>query len=165
MILAGTGGSAVWNWGLVLAAAALTGCGTIVRGAHEDVPVQVDPPDAKVTTTLGDDCVGPCVIKAPRNRSFTVTATAPGYKTQVVPVGIKATGAGAAGMAGNLIIGGVVGIGVDAVTGAINDHYPNPVVIKLEPEMVEGGAPAKTGTPSIVPKKPLVETSAESPAT
>lgn len=35
-------------------------------------------------------------------------------------------------MAGNLLLGGIVGIGVDAVTGAALDHYPNPVNIALE---------------------------------
>ena len=43
------------------------------------------------------------------------------------------SGKGAAGMAGNVIVGGVIGVGVDAVSGATLDHYPNPVIFKLEP--------------------------------
>ncbi|GJD83932.1 hypothetical protein [Methylobacterium haplocladii] len=36
-------------------------------------------------------------------------------------------------MAGNILLGGVVGIGVDAVTGAAFDHFPNPVSATLVP--------------------------------
>ncbi|MGO3927394.1 translation initiation factor 2, partial [Rhodopseudomonas pseudopalustris] len=35
--------------------------------------------------------------------------------------------------AGNLLLGGVVGMGVDAATGAAMDHHPNPVVVTLQP--------------------------------
>ncbi|SHF02632.1 hypothetical protein SAMN02745157_1467 [Kaistia soli DSM 19436] len=129
---------------VVAAGLALAGCGTITRGANEDVSIQVTPATAKITTTLGNVCTGSCLVKAPRNKSFVVTAEAPGYASQVVPVGVHATGAGTAGMAGNLVVGGLIGIGVDAATGAINDHFPNPVIIKLEPV----AAPAKPARPS-----------------
>lgn len=36
-------------------------------------------------------------------------------------------------MAGNILVGGLIGIGVDAVTGATLDHFPNPAVISLVP--------------------------------
>ncbi|WP_246251740.1 hypothetical protein [Parasulfitobacter algicola] len=38
---------------------------------------------------------------------------------------------GAAGMAGNVLIGGVIGIGVDAATGATQNLEPNPVMVNL----------------------------------
>ncbi|ODN67823.1 hypothetical protein [Methylobrevis pamukkalensis] len=38
-----------------------------------------------------------------------------------------------AGTAGNIILGGVIGVGVDAVTGATLSHTPNPVIIALQP--------------------------------
>jgi hypothetical protein len=40
---------------------------------------------------------------------------------------------GAAGFAGNILVGGLVGMGVDAVTGAATDHKPNPVIVTLQP--------------------------------
>lgn len=39
--------------------------------------------------------------------------------------------AGAAGFAGNVIVGGVVGMAVDAASGATNEHCPNPVAVTL----------------------------------
>ena len=45
----------------------------------------------------------------------------------------KTANAGAAGVAGNVILGGVIGLGVDMATGASQDLVPNNVTIKLEP--------------------------------
>jgi hypothetical protein len=35
--------------------------------------------------------------------------------------------------AGNVLVGGLVGMGVDACTGAAQDHKPNPVSVTLQP--------------------------------
>jgi hypothetical protein len=40
---------------------------------------------------------------------------------------------GAVGFAGNIVAGGLVGMGGDAVTGAAQDHKPNPVIVTLKP--------------------------------
>ena len=56
-----------------------------------------------------------------------------GYKPQEVPVKTQIAGAGAAGFAGNILLGGVVGMGVDAATGSTLEHVPNPVHVALEP--------------------------------
>ena len=46
-----------------------------------------------------------------------------------------------AGVAGNVLLGGVIGLGVDIATGASQDLVPNNVTIKLEP--VEAAAADK----------------------
>jgi hypothetical protein len=43
---------------------------------------------------------------------------------------------------GNVIVGGVVGVGVDAVSGAALEHVPNPVTVVLRPIGPEPRAPA-----------------------
>ncbi|WP_246529545.1 hypothetical protein [Microvirga zambiensis] len=45
----------------------------------------------------------------------------------------RVAGSGAAGFAGNVLIGGLVGMGVDAATGATLEHFPNPVNASLAP--------------------------------
>ncbi len=118
--------------GAVASSLLLAGCGTVVRGTTEDIKIYVEPSNAKITSTTAHSCVGPCVINVPRKKEFTLTASAPGYQTQVIDVETRVSGKGAAGMAGNVLIGGVIGIGVDAATGATLDHYPNPVNFILE---------------------------------
>ncbi|WP_310619469.1 translation initiation factor 2 [Flexibacterium corallicola] len=118
--------------GIVAAGIMLQGCGTVVRGTSEDVVINVEPAHAKVTSTTAHTCTGPCVIKVSRKQEMTLTASAPGYQTEVLNVGTRVSGKGAAGMAGNVLIGGFVGMGVDAASGATLDHYPNPVYFSLE---------------------------------
>lgn len=112
----------------------VSGCATITRGTTEEVRVEVDPPDATITTSTGMGCKGiPCKLSVSRKTSFTVTASKPGYKDESVFVDTVFSGGGAAGMAGNVLIGGVIGVGVDAASGATLNHQPNPVLIALTP--------------------------------
>jgi hypothetical protein len=50
-----------------------------------------------------------------------------------VDVKTRLAGTGAAGFAGNIVAGGVVGMVVDASTGATLEHSPNPVTVILRP--------------------------------
>jgi hypothetical protein len=95
-----------------------------------------------VRTSNGLGCVTPCSLVVKRNEEFIATFSKPGYRSQQVEVKTQLAGAGAAGLAGNILIGGVVGIGVDAVTGAANEHTPNPVSVVLEP-LSKGAPPVK----------------------
>jgi hypothetical protein len=87
-----------------------------------------------VVLSTGEKGVTPAAFVEKRRRdSFTVTVTKPGYAPQTVTVESKAGGTGATAMAGNVVLGGLVGMGVDAGTGAYNSLYPNPVVVHLGP--------------------------------
>ena len=44
-------------------------------------------------------------------------------------------------MAGNVLIGGIIGIGVDAATGATQDLKPNPLHVVLESDAPPPPAP------------------------
>lgn len=112
----------------------VSGCATVTRGTTEEVRVEVDPADAKIETNIGLSCTGiPCKLQVKRKTEFTVTASKPGYKSESVFVSTGFSKGGAAGVAGNLLVGGVIGAGVDAVSGATLSHAPNPVLIALEP--------------------------------
>jgi hypothetical protein len=68
-----------------------------------------------------------------RKDEFAVTFTKDGFDPQEVPVKVQTAGGGAAAVAGNLLLGGVIGGGVDISTGAALEHVPNPVHVDLEP--------------------------------
>ncbi len=82
---------------------------------------------------MGQTCVTPCILQFGRKDEFTVTASMPGYHTSEMAVSTRIAGAGAAGFAGNVLLGGVIGMGVDAATGATLEHYPNPVMMEMVP--------------------------------
>ena len=112
----------------------LTSCATLTRGVHEKLMVTSDPPGANVTLSTGQGGVTPAkFVKLRRTESFTVTVGKPGYKSETVKVESRLGGTGGTAMAGNVLIGGVIGLGVDAGTGAYNSLYPNPVSVRLVP--------------------------------
>lgn len=120
---------------LACAASSLAACATVTRGSNDAWMVDSDPSGARVETTNGHMCTAtPCAIKMSRKSEFTATISKPGYKPATVQVTHKTANAGAAGVAGNVLVGGLIGIGVDMATGASQDLTPNPVKVTLEPE-------------------------------
>ena len=119
---------------VLCAAASLGACATVTRGSKDAWVVTTEPSGAKVETSNGHQCAAtPCAIKMSRKSTFTATVTKAGFKPATVSVTHKTANAGAAGVAGNVLLGGVIGLGVDVATGASQDLTPNPVNLKLEP--------------------------------
>lgn len=124
---------------LLLAAAIASpciGCASVTRGTTENISISSTPAGATAEISGLDNpttCVTPCVVQAKRSADITVTLNKEGYEPQVIPLTKEIPGTGAAGFAGNVLLGGLVGMGVDAVTGAALDHKPNPVIVTLQP--------------------------------
>jgi hypothetical protein len=117
-------------------AVALSGCASITRGTTENISIASSPSGAEATITgleVPTACVTPCAIIAKRNADISVTFAKEGYEPQTVQLTTEVPGTGAAGFAGNLLAGGLIGMGVDAATGAATDHKPNPVIVTLQP--------------------------------
>lgn len=124
----------------VLLAAAISapcvGCASVTRGTTENISISSTPAGATAEVSGLDipiTCVTPCVVQAKRNADITVTVNKEGYEPQIIPLTKEIPGTGAAGFAGNVLLGGLVGMGVDAATGAALDHKPNPVIVTLQP--------------------------------
>ncbi|MBC7769133.1 MAG: PEGA domain-containing protein [Phycisphaerales bacterium] len=124
---------------LILAAALiapLAACATVTRGTTEAFVVESEPSGAAVLTSTGMSCEAtPCTFaRVRRNAEFTVTISKPGYRTTTHTVTHQTAGGGAAGMAGNVLVGGLIGVAVDASSGATQDLVPNPLRVTLERE-------------------------------
>jgi hypothetical protein len=112
------------------------GCASVTRGTTENISIATTPAGATAEISGLDNpaaCVTPCVVQAKRNADITVTINKEGYEPQIIPLTKEIPGSGAAGFAGNVLLGGLVGMGVDAATGAAQDHRPNPVIATLQP--------------------------------
>jgi len=124
---------------LLLAAAIVLpcfGCASVTRGTTENISISTTPAGATADISgleIPTACVTPCVVQAKRNADITVTINKEGYEPQVIPLTKEIPGTGAAGFAGNVLLGGLIGMGVDAATGAAQDHKPNPVIVTLQP--------------------------------
>ena len=111
----------------------LGACATVTRGTSTAWEVATTPPGAAVKTTNGFFCDStPCSIKIPRKSQFTATISKAGYKPLDVAVTHKVGNGGGAGMAGNVLLGGLIGAGVDASSGAMLDLTPNPLAVTLK---------------------------------
>ena len=136
---------------ITLAGLSLAACASITRGTTDQVSIMSNPPGAEVRTTNGLQCITPCSLPISRKTEFVATFTKEGYEPMSVPVVTRVAGAGAAGFVGNAVVGGVIGMGVDVVTGAAMDHCPNPLAVTLKPirraDPPRGGRPGPVAVP------------------
>lgn len=118
---------------VVASVISLAGCATITRGTEDVLVVNSTPGGAQVKLSNGQSCDNtPCSFKLPRKSELNVLVTKERCKPQQVRVTNKVAGNGSAAMAGNVLVGGIIGIGVDASSGATLDLVPNPVNVNLE---------------------------------
>lgn len=118
----------------------ISGCATITKGTQQTITIATDPDGA--TCNLTRDAkplavVNPTPGSIPIEKamgSISILCKKPGY--------LDADGALAsefqAWTFGNIILGGLIGVAVDAASGAMHE-YPAMVTITLEPEMFATG--------------------------
>jgi TonB family protein len=121
---------------------AVSGCATIIEGSTQPVSVSTTPEEGAQCTLVNSQ--GTWYLTTPASTTvhktktdLNVTCAKPGYEAGHV-LAVSHFGATTAG---NIIAGGVVGIGVDAASGA-NFHYDSPIVVPLGPRTTELSAPA-----------------------
>ena len=131
---------------LALCTVSLGACSTIVNGSNQLVRVNTG-------TVSGADCVAtggskgavaetfstPADVRFPRSsKTIDITCNKDGYETAEKTISGKVEGT----TAGNLAAGGPIGLGVDALTGAIY-RYPDVVSIPMTSDQ----PPTVTGEP------------------
>ena len=115
------------------AALSVAGCATVTRGTNDVLVVNSTPSGAQVKISNGQSCTGtPCTFKLPRKSELNVLVSKENCKPQQIRVTNRVSGSGGAAMAGNVLVGGIIGAGVDASTGAMLELVPNPVEVGLE---------------------------------
>ncbi|MGB3490799.1 MAG: translation initiation factor 2 [Xanthobacteraceae bacterium] len=122
----------------------LGGCASATRGWHEQITLTSTPSGAEATIdglmglsaeqpTRSVTCTTPCSVQVNRNDNLTVAFKKDGFEPQIVSLTKEVAGTGAAGFAGNILLGGLVGMAVDGASGAALDHKPNPVIVTMQP--------------------------------
>jgi PEGA domain-containing protein len=137
---------------VLLACLALGGCASATRGWTEQISIASSPSGARATVTGSENhtCVTPCAVQVNRNSDLQVRVEMDGFVPEEVVLTREVAPTGAAGFAGNILLGGIIGMGVDAVSGAPLDHKPNPVIVTLRPNRPEplGRTGPKRGRPT-----------------
>ena len=138
----------------VMAAAATTlgGCGTITQGTSQDITVTTTPPGGHCELTRNGEHVAtldkaPGVVKVDKTKhDILMTCTMPGYQSASVNL---ESGYGA-GTFGNIILGGVIGWGIDEATGAVN-KYPSSANVTFVPSNGAAPPPPTAAAPTTPP--------------
>lgn len=124
-----------------------SGCATVTRGTSQAFTITSEPTGANVRLSNGLVCITPCTLELKRRPGFAVTVEKEGYERVITNVASQIANGGGMAMAGNVILGGLIGAGVDASNGSMNELVPNPLHIVLEPEA--GGTSAGRITASL----------------
>jgi hypothetical protein len=132
---------------IVLAfALVLVGCATITKGTTQTIAI--DTPGVPGATCTIQTQTGPRGVTTPGNVTLDkassplpITCTKECYVagSSIIPSGTETMAAG------NVLLGGVVGLGVDAATGAMN-KYPDLVTVATTPDPTCG--------PAVAPRRP-----------
>ena len=117
---------------------AFNGMSTEAGNPGGPAPSHLSPPGtesgADVRTSTGFTCTTPCTMTVNRKNEFSVTFTKAGVEPEEVEVKTRIAGEGAAaGIVGDAIGGGVMGLAADAASGATLEHRPNALQIILYP--------------------------------
>lgn len=114
---------------MLVASVGLSGCATVMNGVNQPVEFSSDPDGATIEVATGQSCTTPCAFEMRRGNDSMVTFTREGYQDVTVYIQSRTGG----GVAGNAILGGIIGGVVDASNGAANHLYPDPVYVRLVP--------------------------------
>lgn len=132
---------------LAVTTIAISGCSTVINGTNQSI-------DFRTGTVSGADCEltggsdfavqetfkTPASVEVPRSKkALQLECSKDGYQTasKTVNSQVEAT------TGGNILLGGFIGAGVDAATGALY-KYPEGVNLPLEAELT---TPTVTGEP------------------
>lgn len=131
---------------VVLPLAFLSACATIVTGTSQTVTVSTDPAGAACTLDRAGARVGaipqtPGSVRIGKSgKDLSVTCAKDGYQTATVQQSSSFNGV----TFGNILAGGVIGVVVDASSGA-NFNYPGDVRLALAPNPVPQAPPIALG--------------------
>ena len=116
---------------LLLSVLLLSSCATIISGSRQNVEITSEPISAKVYINEIEIGQTPVQKNLKRNQEYQLTLKLDGYKTYETKLEKKFN----VWYIGNVLIGGIIGLVIDPITGAMH---------KLKPEEIDGNL--KSGT-------------------
>jgi len=109
--------------GIGLASTIILACATIIHGSSQEVGLSSQPTGAAVTVDGQPAGKTPVVAKLSRKDNHAVTITLAGYQPFAITTTRKVSG----WVVGNIVFGGLIGLAVDAITGALYDVEPGQI--------------------------------------
>lgn len=115
---------------LILSLLAISsGCATIIHGTTQDIGITTDPSEADLLVDGRERYKSPTKITMKRKDDHSVEVTKEGFQKE--NVNIKSVLSGV--VLGNILLGGLIGWGVDAISGGQYRLVPENVDVRLRP--------------------------------
>jgi hypothetical protein len=122
----------------------LCGCATVLHGTSQSIEIVSTPPGATALILPGNQVVTtPATVSLERLLAHTVRLTLAGYETETVFLDRVTSGA----IYGNLALGGMIGISVDASNGAAFQLVPRKIAVTMRPAPPPDSAPGMAELP------------------
>jgi TonB family protein len=117
----------------VLCGAALSGCATAIEGTSQGIAITTLPAAGATCVLSGREgswsVVSPGVVRVEKSKEdIAVHCSKPGWQDAAATIPSNFQG----WTLGNIVLGGLVGVGVDAATGAIHE-YPHAFNVQMTP--------------------------------
>ena len=113
-------------WLLITLLCAFTSCGALFKGSTQSVGIKSFQQGSTIEVD-GQTYVSPALIELPRNQNYVVTISKEGYETQQLRINKKISG----GIVILDILGGILPLIVDAVTGTWYNLSPKEINVNL----------------------------------
>ncbi|MBU1809071.1 MAG: PEGA domain-containing protein [Candidatus Omnitrophica bacterium] len=110
----------------------ISGCATIITGTTQKVTITSSPEGAKLDVDGQSTFSTPATVTLERKRDHILVFSKEGYQQQTVTLLHVISGA----VCGNILLGGLIGWGVDACTGA--QYKLVPEIVNVQMQKVEG---------------------------
>lgn len=136
------------GFALLVLSLALPGCASIIRGTSQSIAITSPPAngaECTLTSAQGSwSVITPGVVAVERSKEdIQARCVKAGYDDGVAMIPSNFEG----WTVGNLVFGGLVGVGVDAATGAIN-QYPKSFQIPMHAVQVSVAPPVAAAAPA-----------------
>ena len=112
---------------ILLAARMATGCATIIHGSTQDVSIASSPDSAEVWIDGARMGATPTKVTLKRKDSHIVTIKKEGFKDATATIETETS----AWIIGNIIFGGIIGCGIDLISGGAYDLKPERLDINM----------------------------------
>ena len=137
---------------MLAGALALSACASIIHGTSQDIGISSSPTGAQITVDNQTGAMTPYVAKLSRKDNHIVKISMDGY----APAELTLTKTVSGWVWGNIVFGGLIGLGVDAISGGLYNLTPN----QLQATLAREGAsiaPTKDGIYVVLVKKAAPE--------
>jgi hypothetical protein len=113
---------------LVVGVAALGGCASIIHGSTQEISIQSNPSGAVIAVNGVRNAQTPATLSLPRKSAQALEITLDGYR----PFQMQLHRGTSGWVWGNIVFGGLIGLVVDASTGAMYKLTPEQVAAQLQ---------------------------------